>query len=162
MKKSIQLFAFLFTVLVCVSSCSKIEELATVVENHKLERQWVVSDVLSVDGSRSVSIMNDFLEDCDKDDVHDFRTGGILQIQSGTTKCDPAEANIVSGTWTLLDNNRKLKITQLMGSMTFNVDELSTTSMRMSIGVTDFLASVGIPASTFPHKGTLVYVYRPK
>ena len=106
--------------------------------------------------------MNDFLEDCDRDDVHDFRTGGILQIQSGTTKCDPAEANIASGTWTLLDNNRKLKITQLMGSMTFNVDELSTTSLRMSIGVTDFLASVGIPASSFPHKGTLVYVYRPK
>lgn len=65
-------------------------------------------------------------DECDKDDLHIFKTDGTYVNDEGATKCDPTDDQIiVTSTWKLIDNETKIEFDGETGT----IKELTSTKM---------------------------------
>lgn len=78
-------------------------------------------------------------KDCDKDNLSVFNTDKTLVEKAGATKCSPSDADSEpQGTWELLSNNTKLKITPATsGSGPETYDIVTLTESKLSISATE-------------------------
>jgi hypothetical protein len=87
-----------------------------------------------------------FSEDCEKDDASTFGKDGKVTIDNGTVKCYSSEPQTEeSGTWAFESNETKIKLTSKAGDVeTYNVDELTATTLKVSSDFSDTVNGVKI------------------
>jgi hypothetical protein len=109
-----------------------------------------MNDMTATIGTQTESVYADNVDPCMQDDEYTFTATGTLSVNGSSSKCDPDEPNPVStGTYTILDGGKKISINaDGTGSETFDLDELTATSLKVS----QVDNSLGIPI-----KITLVY-----
>jgi Lipocalin-like domain len=69
---------------------------------------------------------------CEKDDVWDFKTGGVLTLQYGPEKCDDTEPASENGSWALTQNDTRILITQGIG-FEANILELTENNFLLQL-----------------------------
>jgi Lipocalin-like domain len=138
----------LSALLILSIGCSKDDKQPTASE--LLSKSWIQTDLLATVNGVTESVFNDEYEPCDQDNAYNFKSDGTFTVTENTTKCDPSDPDQVSsGTWTILEDGKKLTIVRINEDpQTLDIDELTATSMKVS--VTD--NSVGVPV-----KATLVF-----
>ncbi|MCS6796240.1 MAG: lipocalin family protein [Raineya sp.] len=77
------------------------------------------------------------MDACAKDDYWEFRTGGVLAINEGATKCSPSDPQETTGNYTLSADGKTLTITESGSNTVFEVVELSSTTMKLKITQTN-------------------------
>lgn len=96
-------------------------------------KKWKMT-ALTVDGQDFYALM----DDCDKDDTHEFKTDGSYTYDEGATKCDPMDDQIISqSTWKFTDNETKIEYDGEEATIT----ELTETKMVLE---GDFLGSKAV------------------
>jgi len=134
--------------LIISIGCSQQDKQPTASE--LLSKNWIQIDLLATVNGISESVFADEYELCDQDNAYNFKSDGTFNVTENTTKCDPTDPDLVAtGTWTILEDGKKLTITRTSEEpQTLDIEELTATSMKVS--VTD--NSIGIPV-----KATLVF-----
>jgi len=135
-------------ILIISIGCSKDETQPTAAE--LISKSWIQTDLLATINGVSESVFADEYELCDQDNAYNFKSDGTFTVTENTTKCDPTDPEeVATGTWTILEDGKKLTITRTGEEpQTLDIEELTATSMKVS--VTD--NSIGIPV-----KATLVF-----
>jgi hypothetical protein len=138
----------LSAILILSIGCSKDDTQPTAAE--LLSKSWIQTDLLATLNGVTESVFNDEYELCDQDNVYNFKSDGTFTVTENITKCDPLDPDqVTSGTWTLLEDGKKITIDPIdEDPQTLDIEELTSTSMKVS--VTD--NSIGVPI-----KITLVY-----
>jgi len=138
----------LSALLIISIGCSKEDKQPTAAE--LLSKSWIQIDLLATVNGISQSVFADEYELCDQDNAYNFKSDGTFTVTENTTKCDPTDPEeVATGTWTILEDGKKLTITRTGEEpQTLDIEELTATSMKVS--VTD--NSIGIPV-----KATLVF-----
>lgn len=80
-----------------------------------------------LDGDTETNIF-DILDGCVKDDVTTFKTNGTAEGNEGATKCDTADPQTYSLTWSFASNETKLNL----DGTEYNLVELTATILRFS------------------------------
>lgn len=75
----------------------------------------------------------DTIDACSADDCTSFKSGGTYSLDEGATKCDPADPQTVSGTFTLSEDGTTLTITQDGLTLPAIVEELTENKMVLTI-----------------------------
>ena len=106
MKK--QLFSILLPALVLISlaSCKKDSKKS----NMELITQaaWKLQTV-GIDGDKNGTVdLEDAVDACTKDDLTTFATNGTGTVDEGASKCDPADPQSTSFTWSFANNETEL------------------------------------------------------
>ena len=141
----------LSAILILSIGCSKDDKQPTAAE--LLSKSWIQTDLLATVNGVTQSVFNDEYALCDQDNVYNFKSDGTFTVTENTTKCDPTDPDQVSsGTWTLLEDGKKITIDPIdEDPQTLDIEELTNTSMKAS--VTD--NSLGVPIK-------VTFVYRAK
>jgi hypothetical protein len=131
-----------------MQSCGK-EDAQPSVEQ-RIAKTWIMTDMTATIASQTESVYADNVDPCMQDDEYTFTANGAVSVFGGSSKCDPDEPNPTStGTYTVLDGGKKISIdADGTGSETFDLDELTATSLKVS----QVDNSLGIPI-----KITLIY-----
>jgi hypothetical protein len=123
------------TLAILVSSCSKDDDEQKLTKTQMLTRKWKQSDLLiSENGASFTSIFNFFFDECEKDNIWEFKADGSVVVTEGNSKCDSSDPDVVaSGTWAFAENETKLVIS-VVGepSETLTIGELTATSLKLS------------------------------
>lgn len=138
----------LSAILILSIGCSKDDTQPTASE--LFSKSWIQTDLLTTVNGITQSVFDDEYELCDQDNAYNFKSDGTFNITENTTKCDPSDPDeVAAGTWTILEDGKKLTITRTgEDPQVLDIDELTASSMKVS--VTD--NSIGIPV-----KATLVF-----
>ena len=64
---------------------------------------------------------------CEKDDFETYKPNGVLEINEGSTKCDPSADQTWSVTWALKNNDSEIRFED---SYNVTIDELTETTLR--------------------------------
>jgi len=141
----------LSAILILSIGCSKSDKQPTAAE--LLSKSWIQIDLLATVNGVTQSVFNDEYELCDQDNAYNFKSDGTFTVTENTTKCDPTDPDqVTSGTWTLLEDGKKITIDPIdEDPQTLDIEELTNTSMKAS--VTD--NSLGVPIK-------VTFVYRAK
>jgi len=118
-----------------LTSCSKDDEEQQLTKTQMLVRKWKQSDLLiSQNGASYTSIFNFFFEECEKDNIWEFKADGSFVVTEGNTKCDPADPDVFgTGTWAFAENETKLVLTPTgEPSETLVIGELTASSLKLS------------------------------
>lgn len=73
-------------------------------------------------------------EACEKDNTLKFLAGNILTFDQGATKCDPDDAQSISGNWALTDKTLTMVVFSFGGQAT--IQELTDSKMVLSTSET--------------------------
>jgi len=65
---------------------------------------------------------------CEKDDYYTFKSNGILEVNAGSTKCDPQDPQIIPATWEFADNEKSIVIDGEKGT----INELTSSNLRFT------------------------------
>lgn len=138
----------LSAILILSIGCSKDDTQPTASE--LFSKSWIQTDLLTTVNGITQSVFDDEYELCDQDNAYNFKSDGTFNITENTTKCDPSDPDeVAAGTWTILEDGKKLTITRTgEDPQVLDIDELTASSMKVS--VTD--NSIGISV-----KATLVF-----
>jgi hypothetical protein len=141
----------LSAILIFNIGCSKDDKEPTPAE--LLSKAWIQSDLLVSISGQTESVFDSEYEPCDQDNVYTFKADGTFTVNEGTSKCDPSDLDLVTtGTWTLLENGKKITIDPIdEDPQTLDIEELTNTSMKASV----IDNSVGLPIK-------VTFVYRAK
>lgn len=141
----------LSAILIFSIGCSKDDKEPTPAE--LLSKAWIQTDLLVTISGASESVFNSEYEACDQDNVYTFKSDGTFIVTEGSSKCDPADLDqVTSGTWTLLENGKKITIDPIdEDPQTLDIEELTNTSMKASA----INNSAGLPIK-------VTFVYRAK
>jgi hypothetical protein len=71
---------------------------------------WTVKTVTSITGIPDETYTQDLMQDCLKDNTVKYNADKTLHGDTGATKCSATEAQTGTGTWELLENDKKIKI----------------------------------------------------
>jgi Lipocalin-like domain len=141
----------LSAILIFSIGCSKDDKEPTPAE--LLSKAWIQTDFLVTISGVTESVFDSEYEICDQDNVYNFKSDGTFTVTEGTSKCDPADLDEVSsGTWTLLENGKKISIDTIdEDPQILDIEELTNSSMKVSI----IDNSAGLPIK-------VTFVYRNK
>ncbi len=89
---------------------------------------WKITAVVSDDDGNGSYETDDFATffPCYADNYFVFKTNSQLEMNEGATKCDPADPQTESGTWSLTDNEANIMI----NTDKYAVVELTNTTFR--------------------------------
>lgn len=77
------------------------------------------------------------IDACSADDFVTYATGGAYTFNEGATKCDPADPQTTTGTWSISADGKILTVSDSGFAIAFDVKELTETQMVLQ--VTNFL-----------------------
>jgi hypothetical protein len=92
---------------------------------------WTVKSVTTISGLPDNTTNQDLMLDCLKDNTVKYNSDNTLVGDAGAVKCGPDENQTGSGTWQLLENDKKIKIkainpqTNLLEENTYDVVTLN-------------------------------------
>jgi Lipocalin-like domain len=141
----------LASVTLLIQSCGK-EDAQPSVEQ-RIAKTWIMSDMTATISGQTESVYADNVDPCMQDDEYTFTANGAISVFGSNSKCDPDEPNPIStGSFSILDGGKKISINaDGTGSETFDLDELTATSLKVS----QVDNSLGIPIK-------IVLIYRAK
>lgn len=94
---------------------------------------WQITESRSdIDGDGT---LDDILDACTADDLHDFNADGSYDFDEGATKCDPADPQSDTGTWVLSADEKTLTITQSGFGLAFEVVSLTSSRMELTVDI---------------------------
>lgn len=136
------------------SACKKNDNPSTSVVKTKTElltqRPWRLT-AATIPGGQSIT---NFIQDCQKDNIHSFFAGGTGNTDEVIIKSNPADPQSNAFTWTFQSSETSLYISNILyttGSNTFTIVSISESTLI----VYQFISlPAGIPASvtfTFNH-----------
>ncbi len=138
MKQSrIVLGLFALVIAFSISSCKDDDVTPSKTEILTSKSAWKIT------GSTSNGV-DDFStwSDCNKDDLLKFSKDGKLTVDEGSTKCDQDDDQTVTGTWVFQEGETKLKFTFDGDDEIYTIDELNTSSMKISYSYSDNINGV--------------------
>ena len=89
---------------------------------------WRLSAVVSDDDGNGSYETDDFAtyNSCFTDGIITFKSNLQFEFNEGPTKCDPADSQIETGTWSLINNENDIKI----DTDVYSIVELSNTTLK--------------------------------
>ncbi|MES2690623.1 MAG: lipocalin family protein [Bacteroidota bacterium] len=106
---------------------------------------YVISGSGSDDGTTDLFAEK---EACEKDDLTRFNDDKTMTEKAGATKCDPSDPDSKpGGTWELMNNNTKLKVTDGNDPIIFDIVTLNETTLTIKSIDTDAGVTSTINAS---------------
>ncbi len=91
-------------------------------------------------------------EDCDKDDYMEFKKGGQLIKDEGSTRCDSNDPQTILGTWVFNGDQDKITVSDPdLGTYSVEIIELTSTTLRVQYSIRDEESGVN-----YTFKSTLV------
>lgn len=127
------LFSAFFVLL---SSCKKDDEVAPPTKTDFLvQTKWkttalTINPAITLDNGTVTSNFYSLRNNCVNDDLKIFERAGIYKGDEGAAKCDPGDPQIFDlGNWSLSDEDTKLVINSANGFSSFNIQELTATSL---------------------------------
>ena len=124
---------FLTAIMICIITigCNK-DDVDTAASKKDLltAGSWKLTAVVSDDDGDGTYETNDFINflDCFTDNYYIFKTNGELEMNEGTTKCDPADPQTDIGSWELTNNETTL----IIGNIdTYLIEDLNTSTMKL-------------------------------
>lgn len=89
---------------------------------------WKLTAVMADDDGNGTYETDSYASfpDCHKDNYYTFRTNGELELNEGTTRCDPGDPQTESGTWQLTQNDTHLAI----GGDEYKLEELTASTLK--------------------------------
>jgi hypothetical protein len=141
----------LSAIIILTIGCSKEDKQPTAAE--LLSKSWIQTDLLTTLNGTTQSVFNDEYAICDQDNAYNFKSDGTFTVTENTISCDPLFPDeVASGTWTLLEDGKKITIDPIDEEpQTLDIEELTNTSMKAS--ATD--NSLGVPIK-------ITFIYRAK
>ena len=138
MKPKIQLFALplMITVVISILSCEKDKEEPAVMTKTELitTGTWKLTAYTSNPaydwygtGNYATNILN-ALNPCEADGFDAYKNNGIVEINEGALKCDPADPQTFTASWQFTNNESKIMYD---GFDEYELVELTTTTMRL-------------------------------
>lgn len=77
------------------------------------------------------------MEACEKDNIFTFKTDNTIVYDEGATKCDAGDDQTNNGTWSFIENEKKLVIdSETLTILSLTSGELKVTSSYTEDGVT--------------------------
>ena len=128
--KNIRPWAIAAIVAITLFACKKSDSGGS--STSLIVRNWKQTDITLTVNNVTQSIFSQQTV-CDVDNIYTFLVDGKLAVTEGATKCNPADADtVVSGNWSLLENDKKLSITDGSGTQFFVVESLSASDLVLS------------------------------
>jgi len=87
---------------------------------------------IDLDGDTETNVF-DYIDGCIKDDFTTFKTNGTAEGNEGASKCDNADPQTYSLTWSFTSNETKL----ILDGDEYNLVELTATKLRISYSYVD-------------------------
>jgi hypothetical protein len=143
MKFATKIAALAISGLILVAACKKKEDTTTTVTKTKKENlqdgKWQITSMpvtytyTTPFGTQTQSYNNyDSMMSCDKDDFTFFKSWGKVYMDQGATKCNTSDPQIDStATWTLNSGDTKLTMPMDGMAMTFDVQTLTGTDLKL-------------------------------
>lgn len=109
--KTNKILILLFPALVFTTSCKtetpepEAETKLGLLTNNS-QKNWIISDV----NQNGKSVLKDFFDSCELDDVITFKSNGEGSVDVGKVKCSYDVTQTYSFNWSLFDNDTKLRI----------------------------------------------------
>ncbi len=143
--KGIKYFAFaLLSSSLLFSACSKDDSSTAATPSgasYLTGKDWrMIAATLTTAGAPTVDMFA-AMQPCEKDDLIEFLSTGLVTMKEGATKCDPADPDTApGGAWTLLNSDKQLRIidgdTTLMDVVELNASSLKVKVVEVDMGVT--------------------------
>lgn len=142
MRKTIQLAVLLFAMfgVITFQACKKDKKDSTKTKTELITTgSWKLTAYtinpaadLDFDGDTETNVFI-YLDGCIKDDVTTFKTNGTAEGDEGATKCDAADPQTYSLTWSFTSNETKINI----DGDEYNLIELTATTIKISSSYVD-------------------------
>ncbi len=86
----------------------------------------------------------DVLDDCDKDDCTRFNADKTMTFDEGATKCDPADPQTSTGSWSLSADGSTLTVSDPGSGFSFagQITELSSSRLVVEIDILGFKSRI--------------------
>jgi hypothetical protein len=158
----IVLLAILITV---VYACKKKDSTTTTPTPSKTQKDYLVEGKWQITSIKVGSILGnqdlcDTMPACRKDNLATFQSSGKVFTDEGPTKCNSSAPQVdSSGTWSLTDDYKQLTVNAswvLSGHNTFQVLELTTTSMKITQSFDTTISIPPFPAYVTTIKDTVI------
>jgi hypothetical protein len=126
-----------FSITAVITGCKKDDSPnpPTPTKKDLISRQWIQTDLIATIGTLSESVYDSEFADCEQDNIFYFKPDGTFTITENTTKCNPADPDLVtSGTWKLVENDTKIEIDPATEDPEIlDILELTATSFKGSV-----------------------------
>ena len=131
MQKVNQLIVLLVALTLMTTGCKKDTEVKPKTREELLMgKSWKITALTvnpAVNGSTDV-YANTLA--CINDNRYEFKTGGVLTIDEGPTKCDPADPQTSQGTWSLNADKTQLTMTIDSDVTVVTITELTESTLK--------------------------------
>ncbi|WP_207433591.1 lipocalin family protein [Sabulibacter ruber] len=118
--KNYSLLLLLFCCTFFLNACSDDDDTPSR-EEMLMNKRWQITGLTVSTPLGSIDYYEEF-EDCMRDNYIEFRSGGILVMNEGPTKCNDSAPQENPGTWSLEGNT--LRISGIGAALSLQVDEL--------------------------------------
>ncbi len=126
-------FLLLITACIFTVSCKKEDKPAADNTISLLQnKNWKLTAASEKSVYGTVNVYNDYLEDCNRDDLYMFKTGNVFMLDEGPSKCNPADDQTQSGTWSYTEGTKILHFTLNTPSDDFDLTILSINETTFS------------------------------
>jgi hypothetical protein len=142
-------WAVMLVLIVGFAACGKEEDPPPTKTQLLTSASWKFKSA-SVSG---VDITNQ-LQACQKDNVYTFNSSGSSAMDEGATKCNAADPQSTSGTWSFASNETIINLASPLftgGGTSLTVVTLSETELIVSFPYTPPLSSTVTVNATFTH-----------
>jgi len=108
-------------------------------EQQLADKTWAMTSAtpspsLQTTNGTTVTDVFPYVPSCTQDDTQQFVSGGVFKADEGATKCDGADPQTVTGTWTSATSGASTTLTVVISGTTlhFKVLSVSDTSLQLS------------------------------
>lgn len=121
------LFIFAVTVIVGLAACHKKDKTESKT-SILMSGSWIVTAATHDNDGNGTYETDDFagFPTCFKDNIWTFQGNGVLQMDEGSTKCDPGDPQSDATTWQLTNTETTLVI----DGESYSIEELSNVTLR--------------------------------
>lgn len=137
MKKITFIFSLAFVVMTLVfSSCNDDETKSKT--DYLTSGSWSFSAVAyRMDNGAEMDVSDEFLADCEKDNIITFLTNGTYTSDAGADDCD-GDSPDETGTWAWKENETVLAVTSDGDTSELELISITSSQMRYSVGKMDY------------------------
>ena len=114
--------ALLFTFILFFQSCKKNDQTTPDVATSLQNKNWkLVALTVSPAINGITDAYNNYLEDCERDNLFTFNINNAFVLNEGATKCDPADPQTQNGTWNYNSTSKMLFFQLTLPSDEYNM-----------------------------------------
>lgn len=128
--------AIIFCFILSIAACTNNKDQNPLVSNEQylVNNNWKLSTVETVPSIPGINPM-DFLETCQLDNTFDFSDGGVLIVDEGATKCNENNPQVITGEWSLSQEQTQLQLVYGIITRDFTILEINDAVMKVQTEV---------------------------